>query len=69
VYFHIIWSDSSHPTSCACGDGVIDWKRIIKICRQTLADKTVNVRERDSMKQIRISMDQLKGFVREKLDL
>jgi glycyl-tRNA synthetase len=36
---------------------------------QTVEDETVTVRERDSMEQIRISTDQLKGFVREKLDL
>jgi glycyl-tRNA synthetase len=36
---------------------------------QTLQDKTVTVRERDSMEQIRVTTDQLVQFFREKLDI
>jgi glycyl-tRNA synthetase len=36
---------------------------------QTLEDRTVTVRERDSMEQVRIGTDQLKAYLREKLDL
>ena len=36
---------------------------------QTLEDQTVTVRERDSMEQVRVSMDQLKGYLRDKMDL
>jgi len=36
---------------------------------QTLQDKTVTVRERDSMEQIRVATDQLAQFFREKLDV
>jgi glycyl-tRNA synthetase len=36
---------------------------------QTLQDNTITVRERDSMKQIRVSMDQLKGYFRDKLGI
>jgi glycyl-tRNA synthetase len=36
---------------------------------QTKEDNTVTVRERDSMKQTRINIDQVKAYLREKLDL
>ena len=36
---------------------------------QTLQDNTVTVRERDSMDQVRIATDQLRGYLRDKLDL
>ena len=36
---------------------------------QTLQDKTVTVRERDSMEQIRVATDQLLNYFREKLDV
>jgi len=36
---------------------------------QTLQDQTVTVRHRDSMEQVRISKDQVKTYLREKLDL
>jgi len=41
----------------------------ITIDGQTLEDQTVTLRDRDSMNQIRISTDQLKNHLREKLDL
>jgi len=36
---------------------------------QTLQDNTVTVRERDSMDQVRITTDQLRAYLRDKLDL
>ena len=41
----------------------------ITVDGQTLEDKTVTVRERDSMDQARVSTDQLKGYLRDKLDM
>jgi glycyl-tRNA synthetase len=35
---------------------------------QTLADKTVTIRERDSMEQTRVATDQLRNYLRDKLD-
>lgn len=31
------------PVGCACGDGVIDWKRIISICRKASRDIVLSV--------------------------
>ncbi len=39
----------------------------ITVDNQTLDDKTVTVRERDSMEQVRISVDQLAGYILNKL--
>jgi len=36
---------------------------------QTAQDSTVTIRQRDSMEQIRLSTDQLKSYLREKLDI
>jgi glycyl-tRNA synthetase len=41
----------------------------VTIDGQTLQDQTVTLRDRDSMDQIRISTDQLKNHLREKLDM
>ncbi|UCF17534.1 MAG: glycine--tRNA ligase, partial [Phycisphaerales bacterium] len=41
----------------------------ITVDGQTLEDKTVTVRDRDSMEQTRVSTDQLLGHLREKLDM
>jgi glycyl-tRNA synthetase len=41
----------------------------ITVDGQTTEDKTVTVRDRDSMDQIRVSTDQLLSYLREKLDL
>jgi glycyl-tRNA synthetase len=41
----------------------------ITVDGQTLQDQTVTVRERDSMDQTRISTDQIKAYLREKLDM
>jgi len=31
------------PVGCACGDGVIDWKRVIDICKQAPRDLVISV--------------------------
>jgi sugar phosphate isomerase/epimerase len=31
------------PVGCACGDGVIDWERVIRICRQSPRDLVFSV--------------------------
>ncbi|MBN2018783.1 MAG: glycine--tRNA ligase [Sedimentisphaerales bacterium] len=41
----------------------------ITVDGQTTQDNTVTIRQRDSMEQIRLATDQLKTYVREKLDL
>ena len=41
----------------------------ITVDGDTLAEKTVTVRERDSMEQIKVSVDQIKGYIRDKLDM
>jgi glycyl-tRNA synthetase len=39
----------------------------ITVDGQTLEDQTVTVRERDSMEQVRVAVDQVKGYLREKM--
>jgi len=41
----------------------------ITVDGQTTQDNTVTIRERDSMEQVRVATDQLKPYLREKLDL
>ena len=41
----------------------------ITIDGQTKEDNTVTLRERDSMEQTRINLDQVKSFLREKLNM
>jgi len=41
----------------------------ITVDGQTLQDQTVTIRERDSMNQIRVSTDQLRNHLRERLDI
>jgi len=41
----------------------------ITVDGDTLKDHTVTVRERDSMEQVRISIDQIKTYLRDKLDM
>jgi glycyl-tRNA synthetase len=41
----------------------------ITVDGQTTEDKTVTVRDRDSMKQVRVSTDQLLNHLREKLEV
>jgi glycyl-tRNA synthetase len=41
----------------------------ITVDGQTTQDQTVTVRERDSMEQIRLATDQLRSYLRDKLDI
>jgi glycyl-tRNA synthetase len=41
----------------------------ITVDGDTLEHKTVTVRDRDSMEQSKVALDQLKGFIRDKLDM
>jgi len=41
----------------------------ITVDGQTKEDNTVTIRERDSMEQVRVSTDQLKNYLRDKLDI
>jgi glycyl-tRNA synthetase len=41
----------------------------ITVDGQTLQDQTVTIRQRDSMEQIRVATDQLKNYLREKLEV
>ena len=41
----------------------------ITVDGDTLAEKTVTVRDRDSMEQTKVSVDQIKGYIRDKLDM
>ncbi len=49
--------DEAGTPYCVCVDG------------QTNEDNTVTVRDRDTMEQVRVGCDQLKGYLRDKLDL
>jgi glycyl-tRNA synthetase len=41
----------------------------ITVDGQTAQDQTVTVRQRDSMEQIRVATDQLRSYLRDKLDM
>lgn len=55
------------PVGCACGDGVIDWTRVIRICQQAKRDIVLSV-ECGSVEQAERSIKHLKS-VAEKLGL
>ncbi len=50
------------PVGCACGDGVIDWKRVIGICRKCPRDLVFSV-ECGTIEQARRSIAHLKPLV------
>ena len=50
------------PVGCACGDGVLDWKRICDICRRAPRDIVLSV-ECGSIEQAERSFHHLKQFV------
>jgi len=50
------------PVGCACGDGVIDWAKIIKICRQSKRDIVMSV-ECGTIEQAEKSILHLKQLV------
>jgi sugar phosphate isomerase/epimerase len=50
------------PVGCACGDGVIDWARVIKICRKAKRDLVFSV-ECGTIEQAGRSIKHLKSLV------
>jgi len=50
------------PVGCACGDGVIDWKRVIKICQKAKRDIVFSV-ECGSIEQAERSIKHLKSLL------
>jgi len=51
------------PVGCACGDGVIDWERIIRICRKARRDIVLSV-ECGTVEQARRSITHLQKLLR-----
>jgi len=50
------------PVGCACGDGVIDWARVIKICKKAKRDIVFSV-ECGTVEQAARSIEHLKKLV------
>ncbi|HYN05176.1 MAG TPA: sugar phosphate isomerase/epimerase [Vicinamibacteria bacterium] len=50
------------PVGCACGDGVIDWKRVIAICRKAPRDIVFSV-ECGTVEQAARSIEHLKALL------
>ena len=50
------------PVGCACGDGVIDWKKIIEICKKSERDIVFSV-ECGTVEQAERSYDHLKSLI------
>ena len=50
------------PVGCACGDGVIDWARVIKLCRKAKRDIVFSV-ECGTIEQAERSIQHLKSLV------
>ncbi|MBU6402499.1 MAG: sugar phosphate isomerase/epimerase [Verrucomicrobia bacterium] len=51
------------PVGCACGDGVIDWRRVIAICRRSRRDLVLSV-ECGTIEQAERSLEHLRGWLR-----
>ena len=51
------------PVGCACGKGVIDWQRVIDICRQASKDIVFSV-ECGTVEQAEYSLHHLKSFIK-----
>ena len=51
------------PVGCACGDGVIDWKKVIEICRKAPRDLVLSV-ECGTVDQAERSIKHLKSLLR-----
>jgi sugar phosphate isomerase/epimerase len=51
------------PVGCACGDGVIDWARVIEICRRCPRDLVLSV-ECGTVEQAARSLDHLQTVLR-----
>jgi sugar phosphate isomerase/epimerase len=50
------------PAGCACGEGVIDWKKVVEICRGAPRDIVLSV-ECGTVEQAERSIDHLKKLV------
>jgi len=50
------------PVGCACGDGVIDWKRVIRICRKAKRDIVLSV-ECGTVEQAARSIEHLRKLL------
>ena len=50
------------PSGCACGDGVVDWKKVIEICKTAPRDIVLSV-ECGTIEQAERSIKHLKQFV------
>ena len=50
------------PVGCACGDGVIDWAKVIKICRKAKRDIVLSV-ECGTVEQAARSIEHLKKLI------
>ena len=53
------------PVGCACGDGVIDWKRVIQICRKAKRDIVLSV-ECGTVEQAARSIKHLRACLKAK---
>ena len=51
------------PAGCACGDGVIDWKKVIEICKKAPRDIVLSV-ECGTVEQAERSIKHLKGLLK-----
>lgn len=51
------------PVGCACGDGVVDWKRVIQICRKAKRDIVLSV-ECGTIQQAERSSAKLRKLLR-----
>ncbi len=49
------------PVGCACGDGVIDWAKVIEICRRAKRDLVLSV-ECGTVEQAKRSIEHLKSL-------
>lgn len=54
------------PVGCACGDGVIDWEKVIAICRTCKRDIVFSV-ECGNIEQAERSLKHLKGLLKKKV--
>jgi sugar phosphate isomerase/epimerase len=50
------------PVGCACGEGVIDWKAVIKICKKAPRDIVMSV-ECGTIDQAKKSIKHLKSLL------
>ena len=50
------------PVGCACGDGVVDWAKVIKVCRKAKQDIVLSV-ECGTVEQAAKSVDYLKRLL------